>query len=218
MGERKHIGIIFSYSENWIGGTYYIINLVHALNSLPDNQKPLISIIAPTKRDYDHIQNEVNYTYATYIPLKSDSTLLIKAVNAISLRLLQKKIMNPRLKGNFDLLFPNPTNNFFDTVDEKSKVYWIPDFQEHHLPDNFSNKELITIKQRQIEYVYKAQQIVFSSLDAKKDYLTLYPKSKATVSVIPFCVKHPDFSTITFEDVSSKFNITKPYFYSPNQF
>lgn len=46
MAERTRIGLIFSYDENWIGGAYYILNIVHALNTVNDIRKPHIVVLA----------------------------------------------------------------------------------------------------------------------------------------------------------------------------
>ena len=40
MAKRIKVGIIYSYDENWIGGTYYYQNLIQSLNLLPERRKP----------------------------------------------------------------------------------------------------------------------------------------------------------------------------------
>jgi glycosyltransferase involved in cell wall biosynthesis len=218
MGKRKHLGLLFRYNENWIGGTYYIVNLVQALNTLPDNEKPDISVISLSKTDFNYIENETGYPYLFHIKDTSVSTLWEKAVNAISLRVKKRKIIDRQLSDNFDLIFPNPVGNYFDLISDEKKAYWIPDFQELHLPGFFSIDELIQIKQRQIAYVYKAKKIVFSSLDVKNDFLNLYPAAAARIYIVPFAVTHPDLTDISFETVAKKHAIDRPYYFVPNQF
>ena len=41
MDKRKRIGIIYRGGKGWIGGVYYIQNVINALNILPDKDKPL---------------------------------------------------------------------------------------------------------------------------------------------------------------------------------
>lgn len=218
MDRRKHIGLLFRYNENWIGGTYYLVNLVHALNSLPDNEKPKISVITRRKDNFRYIQEETNYPYLYYVKDKSSINILGKVINAVSLRVRKKKAIDPRLKNDFDLVFPNPIGEYFDLIPDEKKGYWIPDFQELHLPGFFSVDELIEIKQRQLLIAYKAKHIVLSSRDAEKDFKTLYPESKAIIHTIPFSVTHPDYSAVSFDEMALKYAIGRAYHFSPNQF
>ena len=218
MGERKHLGLIFKYDENWIGGTYYIVNLINALNVLPNNVKPIISIISPRRFEFTWIQKETSYPYLFFVKDKSISPLWIKMINAVSLRLFKKKLINLKLTDSFDLLFPNPIGDYFSLINEEKKIYWIPDFQELHLPEFFNVDELIEIKQRQIAQVYRAKKMVLSSIDAKRDFMELYPLFKHKIHVIPFSVTHPDFSNIDITALSNKYSINRPYHFSPNQF
>ncbi|WP_051350465.1 glycosyltransferase [Dyadobacter alkalitolerans] len=218
MGKRKHLGLFFKYNENWIGGTYYILNLVQALNVLPDDEKPDISVISLNKTDFHYIKKETGYPYLFHVRDRSTATLWEKAVNAFSLRLLKRKVIDRRLSDRFDLIFPNPAGNYFDLINDQKKAYWIPDFQELHLPDFFHVDELIQIKQRQIAQVYKAKKMVFSSLDAKRDFLTLYPYAKAKIYIVPFSVTHPNIKEIDFEGVAMRYAIDRPYYFIPNQF
>ena len=62
MAKRKRIGINFSYNEGWIAGSYYTLNLVSALNFLPDYQKPKL-IVVSSKSSFSILQDETNYKY-----------------------------------------------------------------------------------------------------------------------------------------------------------
>ena len=218
MDSRKRIGLLFRYNENWIGGTYYLLNLVHALNALPDRTKPEIAIITEREKNFLYVKEETNYPYLRYVKDRSAINLFGKAVNAASLRTIKKKAVDPRLENEYDLVFPNPIGPYFDRIPDERKGYWIPDFQELHLPGFFGVDELIAIKQRQLLIAYKAKHIVLSSRDAEKDFRTLYPESRANIHTIPFSVTHPDISAISFDQTAVKFSIDRAYHFSPNQF
>lgn len=218
MGKRKQLGLIFDYNEGWIGGTYYLLNLVNALNVLQDDVKPFITVISTTKAGYEYIKVETGYPYLAYIKNRSKVTLLQKAVNAFSLRVSKKKLIENRLENNFDLVFPNPSADFYADIDIDKKVYWIFDFQEAHLPEFFSIDDIVGRKQQQIELAYKAKKMVFSSYDALNDFQTMYPFSKLKPFIVQFSVTHPDISKIDFNDIKKKFGIEAPYFYCPNQY
>lgn len=218
MGKRKQLGLIFDYNEGWIGGTYYLLNLVNALNVLQDEAKPFITVISTTKAGYEYIKYETGYPYLSYIKNRSKVTLWQKAVNAFSLRLFKRKIIDYRLANDFDLVYPNPSADFYANIDIEKKVFWIFDFQEAHLPEFFSVQDIVDRKKQQIDYAYKVKKMVFSSHDSYNDFKSLYPFSKLTPYIVQFSVTHPDFSNIDFETLKIKFEIDKPYFYCPNQY
>lgn len=60
MGKRTKLGIYFSYNENWIGSTYYIINIIEALKTIPDNDLPKIYFISENPKDLEIIKNKLS--------------------------------------------------------------------------------------------------------------------------------------------------------------
>ena len=62
MGERKQINLLYTYNTNWIGGTYYVLNIIKAFNGLPDHEKPIVGIYSPLKSDIGEIDN-IGYPY-----------------------------------------------------------------------------------------------------------------------------------------------------------
>jgi glycosyltransferase involved in cell wall biosynthesis len=219
MAQRKQLGLFFSYNENWIGGTYYILNLVHALNLLEDDVKPFITIIGNCESDYEYIKKESSYPYLAFLQNKSGKTLWRKVINAFSLRILKRELISPKLQDKFDLLFPAfAGSEYLSLIDDTKKIDWIPDFQDFHLPQLYTPKTLVEVRQRNLAKAYLSNRIVLSSEDAAKDFRLQYPDSKAEVHVVPFSVTHPDFSNLNFDNVRTKYQITGDYFYAPNQY
>jgi glycosyltransferase involved in cell wall biosynthesis len=212
MVARKKLGLIFSYDENWIGGTYYILNLVHALNRIPENDKPLITIISNIS-SYDILKKETEYPFLNHL-----------LVNNIKGYGFYKKLIskftpffrNDPIEYEFDMVFPNPKGDIFRKL--KNKCYWIPDFQEVHLPEFFTLKDINARKKQQLEIARKEERVILSSEDAKSDYLKLYPDSKAKILVLPFAVTHRNYLEIKLEELKTNFNLKESYFYCPNQF
>src|SRR4051812_18216942 len=68
MAERRKIALIFSNNENWIGGTYYVLNLVSALQSLADNQKPVLIVFLSKAGDRSIIE-QTGYPYLHFLDL-----------------------------------------------------------------------------------------------------------------------------------------------------
>ena len=225
MVERKKIALFFSYNEGWIGGTYYILSLINALKNLPDDAKPVLIIVCSTDSEF-LLTQQTNYPYLIRhdfqkINLQLHSTLFERAINKISEKILKRKVLQKKQLLNYpefvDALFPCPQMNTFQDV--RTSVFWIPDFQEYHLPEFFSSKD-----EKEWRYkfgAYVAQHhlpLVLSSKDAFNDFNTIYPNNKSEVHIIPFAVSHPDFAHLDIQQLKEKYHIDRPYFFSPNQF
>jgi hypothetical protein len=101
MSNRKRLGLIFSYNDQWIGGTYYTINLVQAFKVLPNEQQPEI-IVFSNQADFDRLSNETSYPYLTFELL--DERPLPKWQRGVN-RLLNRKMFRRAFKGHLDALF-----------------------------------------------------------------------------------------------------------------
>lgn len=219
MVERKKIGLRFSYNDKWIAGAYYIINIIHALNTLEDNEKPILILLADSKDNFDAVQNETNYPYLEFIQfpvIAKEYTIIERVINKISRILIHKNlIVNKPVYPILDFLYPTVINDISTNL---KKVNWIPDFQEDHLPHFFSNEEIIKRKARQTKLAEDSDVIVLSSYDAECDFKRLYPNAKSATFVLQFAVTHPDFSNENIEENLKNYNLPTTYFFAPNQF
>ena len=59
MVKRIKLGLLYSYNDNWIGGTYYILNMIRLFNRLPNYKKPTIYIIHEFNTSLNEIK-EIN--------------------------------------------------------------------------------------------------------------------------------------------------------------
>ena len=194
MLKRKRIGLKYSYDENWIGGAYYIQNLVIAINKLNDSLKPKI-IIYSEQKQYDTFKAITKYPYLIHSSEYNRPSFFRKAINRISKLLINREILKKE-KYELDLLFP-----VFDTNEDINpkciSLYWIPDFQEHYLPAFFSNEEI----QKRFDIQKKISSkknafLLLSSHAAYNDYLKFYPNATTINKIVPFSVSHPLFSDI----------------------
>lgn len=217
MAERIKVGIIYSYDENWIGGTYYYQNLIQSLNLLPDTRKPHLIILSNSIASFDSIK-ELNYPFITYKELNTTLTFFEKYRNKILRKLFPQSII-PKKKINFgiDILFHPSEIQIPNSI--KKHLYWIPDFQEVYLPHLFSEKYLDFRKKSQQELLSSDKHVLFSSNDACHDFIKLYPSAKSKKHVVNFSVFHPNYIDINIEQLKVKYQlIDVPYFFSPNQF
>jgi len=221
MAERIKIAIPFYYNENWIGGVYYIINLIKALKLLANKEKPHVIIFYNNEKSINLLK-EINYPYIKFEKEKSwrDYNLLQRAVNKLSRKLIKKNIFEYRPnKKNIDILFPANDSRYFNLISDKNKLFWIPDFQEHFLPDFFTKEEIIARQQHQKNLIKRNVNIVFSSYSALNDFNNIYPENKNKKNVIQFAVSpQKEYEKIDFEKLLQKYNIPSDYFICSNQF
>lgn len=218
MGTRKRIGLFFGYRENWIGGTYYWLNWVNALKTLPDEEKPVMVIISD-KASFLYIKRETAYPYLEHHLWRNDSSLWYKMLNVIPLRLTGKRRFYNRLRGDFDALMPCGIGvSDKNPIPDSKRINWFPDFQYDHLPEFYTPHTYVAARQRAIAAAYLSNKLMLSSEDAARDFRRLFPDSKAKVYVQHFTVTHPDISTLNKDDVLRNHGIDRPYLYSPNQY
>ena len=217
MAKRKRVGLLFSYNENWIGGTYYLLNIIKAVNTLKDDKKPVFVIITNGKDNFDIVQKETNYPYLKLLifPIKK----LVKykrGINKIS-QLFSVTIFNEEFKkAPVDFLYPDYTKKL--NWEGVKKVSWIPDFQDRFLPSYFSNEELEIRKKWQTNISENNDVVIFSSENAKNHFSKLYKDSVVKKYILHFAVSLPDFSKLNKDKVLNKYSLPKKYFFAPNQF
>ena len=215
MAQGKRIGIRYNYDENWIGGAYYIQNLIRSLCFLPFKEQPLIHVVTADKKTFEGLKSVTGYRKLKFVQDNVEVNVIEKFVNRIAVRFLKKKIIVRKIE--LDWLFP--LYNIPDNLKHISKlVFWIPDLQEKHLPNFFSMDEIEMRHKYCLEMIRLNHPIVFSSYAAKNDFNIFYPDSKNVKHVIQFAVLHSELSVASIEQIKEKYNIEGEYFFSPNQF
>jgi glycosyltransferase involved in cell wall biosynthesis len=218
LKDRKKLGLIFSYNEQWIGGTYYIINLIHALNNLDDELKPELVILS-NQKDYQYLLSQIDYPHMTYELLDENPQNNIgKFLNKVSSRIFGRKILVRRMKSKVDGIFPFEKNNYFNYIPLEKQIYWIPDFQDKQLPQFFTSEDLKKRDQRNSWIAYHSKKLVVSSEAVLNDLAQFYPNYKSRVQVVHFAVTHPKYENLNIEHLKSEFQLPNDYFFAPNQF
>jgi len=215
MADRIRIGMAYTYNENWIAGTYYIENLINALNALDDKDKPNLVIITNRRTDYNTAKNKFNYPYLSFQLGSGESHRVFQFINKISGRLIKKKLFNQKIKG-LDAVFP-----YYKCVQQslaKNKIYWIADFQEHFVAEFFDQDAIRYRIENQMTIQSSAEKLVLSSEDSLQHFKILYPNHTVRASVMPFAVTHPNYSNLSMSSLLQKHHLPEKYFICPNQF
>jgi glycosyltransferase involved in cell wall biosynthesis len=219
MAQRKRIGLFFSYSEDWIAGSYYIMNLVYALKTLPQNLQPKIIFYVTTTEDEKKVR-EIDYNCYQTVIINAPLSLWKRIYNVFHRKFRhENRFLNYPNKHDLDIIFPY-SNKVAPFVDEvwNGQLYWIPDFQEYFLPYLFDKNELEGRAFYNNSIIEKGLPIILSSNNSYNHFKEIYKIEKYPAFVLNFAVTHPSFAHLIKENVLQKFGITRPYFFSPNQF
>ncbi len=174
--KRKRLGLIFGTDKQWIAGSYYLMNVVHALNSLPDAEKPYIVFL--TNSENEATVRSLNYPYYNIKnPYKTKRTYVEAFINKIVKYFVGRDTIIKKIsRKHIDYLFPASFDNAYELA--PNKIFWIPDFQHHYYPNFFKADELHLRKTifNQIAENPNSN-LVLSSLDALNDFKQFYPQA-----------------------------------------
>ncbi len=209
----KRIGLLYSYNENWIGGSYYIQNLVNSFHTVEQTKKPELFVFTNSAEEYQTIVDATHYPYMTRATLPRYS-LFERAINKALMMIAGRWLIKKKI--DVDILFPVADDVLLRSG--QKCLFWIPDLQEHYLPGFFSREEIAFRKSWQSNLIKRKEKLLFSSNSARENYMSLYPRALTKNYVVPFAVTHPEYKSIDIDSLKKKYGITGNYFISPNQF
>jgi glycosyltransferase involved in cell wall biosynthesis len=215
MAERRKLALTYHYSENWIAGSYYVINIIKALDSLADEEKPELIILLKNQKG-NHLFRGVDYPYIRLVNTNlNEDGFLVGWLRKLSLKLSGKDYyLRYRLSGVKDIFEGNDQFWFI-----KNHYYWVHDFQELRLPDFFTPEEAAarSALPKKVSQLGSAV-LILSSYDALNDFKTFFPGYTCRVSTLRFASSLPDFSAVDLNRQLELFDIKQPYFICSNQF
>lgn len=201
---KKNLLIWGVGGKNWMGGISYIRNILFQLSLMKEHEQYNIYLCIDFDylQEFDGLREKIDIFF---IRQDNDYEQLLKLCD-------QYKI---------DIIFPLCYYAYAWMILERS-IFWIPDFQEQHLPDNFTAKER---KSRAINNNFIAKNhkaLVLSSHDSYNDYKTQYADYTDNVFIVHFVSyiqnhlekMHHDYE----EEILKKFGINFEYIYIANQF
>jgi glycosyltransferase involved in cell wall biosynthesis len=208
--DRIKIGLPFLGDyKHWAGGVIYIINLISALKTLEEANQPHLMVYHLDKSPIEDIK-AIQYPHIEFILVKAYYNILEKAANFILVKFFKTSVFFPKLP---DVFYPH-----WRISVGKKPLHWIADFQEHHLPQMFSEAEIL--KRKKIHTMLSKEQsiIVFSSNDAMNDFKNFYPHYKNDLKLLQFASTLPNYKDLDITALKKEFGLTQKYFFSPNQF
>lgn len=219
MAKRKKIGLVCDFSSTWTGGQYYIFNIINALNSLPQHEKPVLVIFYSPLNAKQEIAN-LQYPFCRFLPVSKPRSLTLRLYDRIC-RLFTGRPSGIRPKYHrsaVDFIFPVTSVNEKSSLSKLKCVYWIPDLQHKFLPQFFVEDEIKARDSIFSDIAASAALLVLSSYSAKKDFLKFYPEHRCTVRVLQFATVLPPYQHLELKALLAKYSLIHPYFIAPNQF
>ena len=208
--------IIDIHNIQWNGGLNYYRNLINAVCDLPDNKiSPVIitgsSVDESVFRDYNNVEIVKTDILERYSP----SWFLHRSADHIFSRdILLEKLL---IKNQIDLLSHSQY-----TINPRPIVpvcAWIPDFQQLHMPDFFTDREVVMREIGFKNLCARSNRVILSSYDAQKDLSNFAPEAVDKSRVLQF-VAYPKYESqeIDLRMLEQKYDFKGSFFLVPNQF
>lgn len=223
-----HFIILSPFMKDWLGGQNYILSAIKSLSMLPARASPRI-ILVILIRDWMKSPQIIDVVR---------SAVISKAVYAIFDENLNEIYLSRRA-FRYRSRFTNSqggANNWKHRLVRKSKscfpmmypmwalgnlgrpVYWIPDFQHHFLPENFSLRENLS---RTIDISALASEnvrVLLSSFDALSHFDHISRARMCMTNVWQFCsTLLPSEHDLRDEEMHD-LGLPKRFYYVANQF
>jgi len=213
---RPSLVIEFLEDSNWLGGSIYIDNLLAALSTLPSASISSVRLefLSPAgtplaKRLLMHsvIGQE---SCASFV---GDFDAIARRIHR---GLVRRLPWIGRLSSAPDneLFFP-----VFDVAQQwRKNLYWIPDFQTHHLPEMFEPQELVSRTNSFKEMANQNGIVLLSSNAALADFKRFYPDATVEPRVWSFCSSIEPGSVESCHEAVSRYALPEKFLYIANQF
>lgn len=214
MGKIR-LAIPYAYNEHWIGGTYYIQNLLWALSLVSQDKRPKVILLTGNKQE----GLDLEAIFGKQFTIRSeDCTLSLKerALNRLLKPVLGREPFDKRFEPEeIDIVFPAQKKQVFEKLSRSKLVYWIPDLQHKRYPAYFKEEEIKSRNDLIHKMIVGRNAIVFSSRASKAEFEHHFPDAANKLFVLPFAVFNEQ-NKLT--DVRTKYGINEPYFLVANQF
>ena len=214
----KPLNLAVSYIDgtHWTGGTVYLQNLMAALKSLDEAERPQITLLASEESAGGSLRpflDAVLVRPASWSDPKLTARLLRRLRGAKG----QQRQVGRFLKANqIDCIFGQES---YGPGFDVPVLSWIPDFQHLHHPEMFTPGEVEERNHSYAEVAANASRVVLSSRDALGDFQRFAPAAAGKGRVLSFVAQVP--SNIYDADPASvcrEYDLPERFFYLPNQF
>lgn len=208
--------------EAWLGGLYYLHNLVRAVGSLPAAEQPHLSGLLAI--DQPQAQGDLFGALIELVPFRGGDpggSLRAKIGNRLRFALIRNGevpfgIERAARRHKIELLFPTLKVRSDSTT---AHLPWVQDLQHLHHPEYFSRAELAFRERTFRRLAGRASLIVVSSQAAADDFTARYSRSEAKLRVLRFTtVVDADWFGSEPTSVRARYGLPETFLLLPGQF
>ena len=204
MSRRLTIGLRYTHQDQWVGGLYYVRNLVTAMGLLPASQRPRLLIVGGDKAALADLAAATGYP-----DLGRISRTRIDREPVPRLRLPFSR----EIGESIDLILMGAPPGL-----EDRGVHWTPDFQESRFPEFFPPQEVQTRRRLNEQAFAGDRHLMVSSRDAAGDLARYYGRGDARVHVVHFASFLPvDVQPTDAPELRRRYGLPERYFLCANQ-
>jgi glycosyltransferase involved in cell wall biosynthesis len=176
------LAIEFFEDPHWLGGSLYVDSLLAALSTLPAGSCPPVRIRWLSSPDTPLARRLAAHPVVRAERRQGRLAITLRR----GCRALTRRV--PRLGRWLDPAGPDLHFPVFDARQPwRRNLYWIPDFQPHHLPALFTPQEL-QLRMEAFAGIASARGVLLlSSQSALADFRRFYPQAVVTPRVWSFC-------------------------------
>lgn len=209
------VGFILAFdAAGWLGGVSYYRNLLGALRSLPRPRiEPVILTGTKTDRGLCDQFHAVPLVRSSLLDWRSPAWMMRR----ISAELLGRDIGLEKIVRRHQLRALSH-EGFFGSLGAIPVLGWIPDFQEHHLPQFFSEAQIEDRARKRSLFCRVCTGLILSSSEAKRDLTELSPLCGDKARILHFVANIQVPPPRAIAQTISQYGVRGPYFYLPNQF
>jgi glycosyltransferase involved in cell wall biosynthesis len=217
MAERFRIGLNFFFDNNTNSGIVnYVFNIVSALNTLPDAEKPKVVVLHSMNSPIDYLRS-TSYPYLEFILFQPrHKNKYIRKSFSLFFRIFKRDIYKYlHVHRKIDCLYPY--FNEPELANAPNKIYWVVDFNNFAFAQHYADAGAGMVH-FQREAILNKNKVVLSSNDLFRQLKEYYPGYKCDVKILRFASSLPVLAESTTAEIQKKFKLATPYFMSPNQF
>lgn len=216
MDQRKRIGVLFNTGKYWIGGVYYILNIIKSLEYLDDKDKPMLIIFY---NDYsESFLKNITYEYKEFVFHESNKrkpSYFLQSWISGKNAFVKNIISDYQLKGLF------PLSDYPVKLKKTDCVVaaWYPDLQHKFYPNYFTPFKL-RMREMRLQFLLKhANNLVVSSNDTLSHFHRFYSlPERIKTHLLQFVSIMDDINFQDIEILKEKYEISRPYFIVSNTF
>lgn len=209
---KKRIMFLAYSDSNWMGGVYYVKNIVYQFLSYELTSREFdiyIFMDRKIKEIFSFCEKYDNVKFIFKRALNGNRLYNKIADMEIAMHIFLKKI---------NYIYPDYNGKY---IANPKMISWIPDFQHVYLKEFFSEEERKKRDEIFENIAKKHRKLILSSKDSYNAYCKLYPEMTKGVYIVPFvsAIDQADLTKENFEDILKKYDIrTKDFFLVSNQF